>query len=77
MEGAGKDVKELKVLIPLKIVSNAVQRTLPTTIGNVVQSEFASRYLESIGVNANKEAVDYLVTCMPMKVFECNYNLNI
>ena len=62
------DSGEKRVQIALKALPTAIQRALPPNLPSTIQTEYASRYCESIGVTADKEAVEYFLSVMPVKV---------
>lgn len=45
----------------------SVGKTLPNNIQAIIQNEYASRYLESIGANPSKENMDLMLKSLPLK----------
>lgn len=57
-----------KIEIPLRAASGVQQKRLKTNIRSTVENEYAHRYLESIGVHATKDKVEYMLSNMPVEV---------
>ena len=45
----------------------SVGKTLPNNIQAIIQNEYASRYLESIGANPSRENMDLMLKSLPLK----------
>lgn len=63
-----------KVDIPLKHIANTQQRGNIAALGRAVcENEYATRYLEGIGVQATKDQRDTVLANMPIEVCNCVY----
>ena len=73
-----------KIEIQLRAASGAHQKKLASNIRPTIENEYAQRYLESIGVHATRDKVDYVLSNMPVEVLfyllyasATNSNINI
>eukprot|EP01041_Mallomonas_annulata_P002727 gene2727-5373_t len=56
-----------RVEIALKPVSIAAQKQIPANLKFVIQNEYATKYLEKIGVTPSKENIDFVLANFPIK----------
>ena len=59
-------VNATKVEIPLKPVAIASEKKLPPNFLNTLQTEYAIKYLEKLGVTPTKDKIDQLLTNFPI-----------
>jgi len=60
------DLLKSKIEISLKHSTGTSQK-FPPNIRTILQNEYASKYLESIGANPSKENIEYVLNHWPIK----------
>lgn len=57
-----------KIEIPLKTIAGLEHKKLGTNIRQIIENEYATKYLERIGVQPTKEKIEFMLSNMPVEV---------
>jgi hypothetical protein len=57
-----------KIEIPLKTIAGLEHKKLGTNIRQTIENEYATKYLERIGVQPTKEKIEFMLSSMPVEV---------
>jgi hypothetical protein len=57
-----------KIEIPLKTIAGLEHKKLAPNIRQTIENEYATKYLERIGVHPTKEKMEFMLSNMPVEV---------